>query len=332
MKLRTIFLAACICCGFTAGVGMAQGTAQGFEAEDGFYTLGTGGGPNTRVTRANTSNALLINGAVYLFDVGDGVQTQFTKAGMILPQVRGIFISHHHIDHNADLGPIMANRWAQSFFAPLPVFGPPGTVEMVDHLAKAYRSIELAPISVGGPPAPAMRETIVAEDLPAETDAPVLIFEDENIRVSTVTNTHYNYKEGSASDTHSRAYSYRIEAAGRTILYTGDTGPSDNVLALAQGADLLVSEVIDIEAVGYTLRTYAQVPEAIIGGVLEHLRLDHLTSQQVGELAKAAGVKEIVLTHLVPGLDPAIERGDYDTGAKAVFDGKVTIANDLDRW
>jgi ribonuclease BN (tRNA processing enzyme) len=296
-----------------------------------FVTLGTGGGPIIRLRRAQPANALVIGDAVYMFDSGDGVQRQLRAAGLPVANLRAIFISHHHLDHVAGLGPLLAARWLFNSYRALPVIGPPGTQAMIAGLAEAYRPVERAPITIGGPPKPAIASTIAARDLAGEMDQPFQVYADENIRVLAVTNAHYHYPPGEAAR-FSRSYSYRIEAGGRAIVYTGDTGWSDNVVRLAEGADLLVSEVIDMAAMEAALRRAPDLPPAALGPLLAHMAQDHLTPDQVGRLAAAAHVGRVVLTHLAPGNDAERGTRGYVTGISAHYRGPVTVANDLDRF
>ncbi len=93
------------------GCAIIPAIAQLTDAPATFVTLGTGGGPLIRTERSEPANAVLVGGAAYLFDLGDGVQRQLLRAAIPLTKVRAIFISHHHNDHNADLGPVLINRW-----------------------------------------------------------------------------------------------------------------------------------------------------------------------------------------------------------------------------
>ena len=303
----------------------------GEPAQAVWVTLGTGGGPVIRVKRSQPANALVAGKSVYLFDEGNGVLRQMAAAGLNLHNVRAIFLSHQHIDHNADIGVVLVERWLFNMYKPVPVIGAPGTVSLVRDVLKAYRVTELAPITEGGPPKPPLASTVRAKDIPRDADTPVLVYRDGNIKVWAVTNTHYHFPPGSEDAKFSRSYSFRIETAHRTIVYTGDTGPSDHVARLARGADLLVSEVIDIPRMIAKLKK-AHYPAAVLAGKVRHMREDHLTPEAVGELAQAAGVKEVVLTHLVPGDDTETDFSDYTKGLSGHFKGPVHLANDLDRF
>lgn len=323
--------AALLLCG-VLGLGTAvPAAAQPTRPQPAFVTLGTGGGPVIRLRRAQPANAVVVGDAVYLFDTGDGVQRQLRAAGLAVPNVRAVFISHHHLDHNAGLGPLLAFRWLFNSYRPLPVYGPPGTAAMLAGHAQAYRPVELAPITIGGPAKPAIAATIAARDLAPAMDLPTLIYEDENVRVFAVTNGHYHFPPGEGAR-FSRSYAFRIEAGGRSIVYTGDTGWSDNLVRLAQGADLLVTEVIDMAAMERVLRRASDLPPAALGPMLAHMVEDHLTPEQVGRLAAAARVGRVVLTHLAPGMDEETDTSGYTTGIAAHYRGPVTVANDLDRF
>jgi ribonuclease BN (tRNA processing enzyme) len=304
----------------------AQPVAPGAQ----FVTLGTGGGPVTRVKRSEPANAVVVGNAVYLLDAGDGTQRQLAAANLPLERVRAIFLSHHHIDHNGGLAPLLVTRWLIVSREPVPVIGPPGTVDLVRSIAQGYRATELAPITIGGARMPSILSSTAPRDLTPDTAAPVEVYRDANVRVSAITNEHYHFAAGSEEARLARSYSFRVEAGGRVFVYTGDTGPSANLEKLAQGADVLVSEVIDLAGMANQIR--GGRPAAENGPLLAHLEQDHLTPTQVGRIAAAAHVKSVVLTHLVPGADRESTTSQYTNGVKEHFPGPVVAANDLDRF
>lgn len=312
------------------------GTAQTASAQDAqpqvaFVTLGTGGGPVIRTERSEPANAVVVGDAVYLFDIGAGTQRQLAAAEINPRQVRGIFLSHLHIDHTADLAPFLLNRWVLNDFRALPVIGPRGTVQTLAGIVRVAGPVALAPVTIGGPVKPPFASSIKGQELASAMATPTLIYSDANIRVQAVANAHYNYAKGSPPDRFSRSYAFRIEAGGKSYVYTGDTGPSQNLTELARDADVLVSEVIDMAAIGETLKRSGTVPDAMLPAMLAHMEHDHLTPHEIGKLAKAAGVKQVVLTHLVPGNDGERDLTSYTRGIADHFAGPVTIARDLER-
>src|SRR3546814_15095184 len=83
------------------------------------FLLGTAGGPIPRQERSQPANALVIGGQVYLIDAGDGLLRQMAAKRLNLGAVRALFLTHHHIDHNADVTVLMIDRWLLSSAAPL---------------------------------------------------------------------------------------------------------------------------------------------------------------------------------------------------------------------
>lgn len=295
-----------------------------------WITLGTGGGPQIRQKRSQPANALLVNGAVYLFDMGAGTLHRFIAAGLRLNQLRAAFLSHHHIDHNAGIAPVLMHRWQQAPKAPpLIVLGPPGSKAMVDGILTGNRSTELSPVTQEGRQKPELASSSVGTDLPLATPEPIEIYRDENVRILAIVNTHYNFPAGSEPARVSRSYAFRAETSDRSFVYTGDTGPSEAVTRLANGADVLVAEVMDPAAMQRVAERNELVsPEAFMRHMLE----DHLTPEEVGKLAAAANVQEVVLTHIVPGFDRETSTAAYSEGVREYFTGKITVADDLERF
>src|SRR5262245_8234035 len=74
--------------------------------------LGTGGGPRPKRTRSAPAQVILVDDVAYVVDCGDGVARQLVLAGVPLPNLQHIFLTHHHSDHNADYGNLILLAWA----------------------------------------------------------------------------------------------------------------------------------------------------------------------------------------------------------------------------
>jgi ribonuclease BN (tRNA processing enzyme) len=161
---------------------------------------------------------------------------------------------------------------------------------------------------------------------------PGVIFQDANIKVTAVENSHFHFAPGNPAYGKYRSYALRFDTADRSIVFTGDTGPSDAVSALAEGADLLVSEVNDVEEVKardieiglWQVMTPKQQQE-----VIRHIIEEHVSPEQVGVMAARAGVKTVVLTHLPATADPKDEYSRFAQSVKKHFSGQVLVAKDL---
>jgi ribonuclease BN (tRNA processing enzyme) len=120
------------------------------------------------------------------------------------------------------------------------------------------------------------------------------------------------------------AFAYRFDASDRSIVISGDTLPSDNLIRLARDADVLVHEVLYVSAID---RLAARVPNAaaLKRSILSH----HTPVEEAGHVAQAAGVKKLVLSHFVPADDPAVTDEMWLEGARMHFRGEVILGRDL---
>jgi ribonuclease BN (tRNA processing enzyme) len=120
------------------------------------------------------------------------------------------------------------------------------------------------------------------------------------------------------------AYAYKVRTPDRTIVFSGDTTYSENIIAFARGADLLIHEVLLTSALD---RLLARVPNAT--RLREHLLAAHADAEDVGRVATAAGVKRLVLTHFVPSYDPTLADADWAAPVRRHFAGDLVVGRDL---
>jgi ribonuclease BN (tRNA processing enzyme) len=156
-----------------------------------------------------------------------------------------------------------------------------------------------------------------------------VIYQDDKIRVVAAENTHYVLMP-QQSRRQMRSYSYRFETPHGVIVFTGDTGPSDAVARLANGADVLVSEVEDLnQSTAFVKRMAEQShwPPQRAAAMITHFRQAHLDEEAVGDMASKAQVRSVVLYHYTPR-DPAA----YVTSVKKKFSGPVFAPADLERY
>ncbi|WP_241127593.1 MBL fold metallo-hydrolase [Novosphingobium terrae] len=293
-----------------------------------WITLGTAGGPVPAPLRSQPANLLVTADGAYLVDCGDGCVEQLAKAGIALDRVKGLFISHLHYDHVGGVSALLGLRYQTSIYAPLPIYGPPGTKAMVDGLIAAMR-----PFAMSGYGIPGTRHVD-----PAETVAVSEVSGGEPVRLgpitaTTVQNTHYSFAPGSEDDKRFRSLAWRFETGGRSFVFTGDTGPSEAVTHLASGADVLISEIIDLKTtLAMVHHENPHLDEQTSDGMLQHLSRHHLPATEVGRMAAQAGVKQVVVTHFAPSSPSAALVTQLREEIAAHYRGTITMARDLERF
>ncbi|CAJ0698005.1 MBL fold metallo-hydrolase [Ralstonia holmesii] len=303
----------------------ASGEATETRTGTHLITLGTRGGPIPAKDRAQSSNLLIVNGTYYLVDAGDGVLRRVTQAGANFRQIGKVFITHGHDDHTAGLGALMSVAWDFQRHDPIDVYGPPGTTALVKG-AIQYFTVNAEIRWAEGRRTP-LGDVFVGHDV-----APGLIYQDQNIKVTAVENTHFHIPEGSPYYGKYKSYAYRFQTPDRVIVFTGDTGPSDAVTELARDADTLVSEVgssEDVKQVFIKNGTWQGMTPEQQAALMRHEVEEHLTPDAVGRMAARAHVKTVVLTHLLPTVNEHDDYQRYVPEVKKFFSGQVVVAKDL---
>ena len=294
-----------------------------------WVTLGTMGGPMPGQGRHEPANLLIRQGEAHLIDTGDGAMTAMANAGADYPDLRSIWISHIHFDHLGGLYAVLGLRLQTRTITPLTIYGPPGMKEIVAGLIAAMRPSALSGFGIPGevPIDPATNITVVELD-----DGAVVKLDAFTVRVAT--NSHYSFVPGSAQEHTYRSLSYRFDLPGRSILYTGDTGPSDKVTALAKGADMLVTEMIDLDdTLAQMSRRMQHISEAEKANMAAHLTRHHLSTAAIGDMAAKAGVGKVVVTHIAGGGSrDALADQHYRDEIQKQFHGPVVIAKDMEKY
>jgi ribonuclease BN (tRNA processing enzyme) len=318
-----LLAAASVCLTLTHGAAAQSGPKPQTSATK-LITLGTRGGPLPTKDRAQSSNLLVVNGALYLIDAGDGVTRRIVQSGNDFRKVGKIFITHPHSDHTAGLATLLVSQWEYQRAEPTDIYG--GGVEALVKGALAYLTPNAEIRWAEGKQRP-MDATFHGHDVSAG-----VIYKDANIVVTAAENTHFNFHPGTPPYGKYKSFSYRIETPGRTFLFTGDTGPSDAVADLAKGADVLVTEVTSVDDVIEVFKrtgAWQAKTEDEQKGWIRHMEEEHVSPKNVAEMATKAGIKTIIMTHLGPSVRPNDDYQRFADEAKRYFSGQVVVAKDL---
>ena len=305
--------------------------------------------------RTGTSSVLTVEGHNYVVDPGRGSVTQYLNAGLRFSALKGIFITHLHADHLADYYNYFLLEGGEPNAegdylpdGPLTVYGPgpagalppqpsppvptiaaqnpaPGIKDLTHRMNEAYaysynlflrdtgaRNVLTLQQGITEIPVPAGATPSVPAPTPMQ---PFTIFEDDRVRVSAVLVPH-----GPVFP----AFAFRFDTAAGSVVFSGDTAKSDNVIALAEGADMLVHEVINLDFI-------TRFGKNVTPALLDHLQASHTTTSQVAQVAELAGVPKLVLTHLIPSNPLLVPDLVWQAKCSVGYGGSVHVGNDLDR-
>jgi ribonuclease BN (tRNA processing enzyme) len=267
--------------------------------------LGTGN-PRPNPRRAGPSQHVAVGGASLLIDCGNGVARRLVEAALRPEAVDHLFITHHHSDHNVDLGHLLISGWVLGRRQPITLVGPPGTREYLRRVLHAHE-FDLRVRQF------AHRLPAEALEVPVREVAPGEVVEGEGWRVSAIEVDHRVVVP---------AYGYRVEdERGRSLVVSGDTAPCGAIVAAAADAAVLLHELNNAGP-------YQALPADADPALVEHARErweSHTSAEHVGKLAQQAGVPTLVLSHLPPTMDPAWVR---ETVA-ADYAGELLLGEDL---
>jgi ribonuclease BN (tRNA processing enzyme) len=287
----------------TAGASAAQ------RSRTRLIFLGSGGGPRPRRASSAPAQVILVNGVPYVVDCGDGVARQLVSAGVALPALRHIFITHHHSDHNADYGNLILLAWASGLRTRVDAWGPPPLQKMTRLF------LEMNDYDITTRTADEGRVPLAPLVHAHELNGGGIVMQDEHVKVTSTLVAHPPVVP---------AFAFRFDTADKSIVISGDTARSENLVALAKGADILVHEAMFVPAVD---RLVATVPNA--STLKKHIVESHTAVEDCGRVAESAGVTTLVLSHRVPSDDPAVTDQMWIDAARAHFRGTVVIAKDL---
>jgi len=270
--------------------------------------LGTGT-PNADPERSGPSVAIVVNDTPYLIDFGPGVVRRAAAAaqagiqGLQVSNLKRAFVTHLHSDHTAGYPDLIFTPWVLGRNEPLDVYGPPGIMNMTEHILAAYEE-DIAVRIYGLEPANKDGYKVNVFEI-----YPGVIYTDKNLTVKAFSVHHGAWEY---------AYGYRFETPDRIIVISGDTTPSENLIKNAHGCDVLIHEVYS-EA-GFKRRSEKW----------QRYHADsHTSTYQLADIANRIKPKLLILYHQ---LQWGSSQEEMLAEIAETYKGKVVFGNDLEVW
>jgi ribonuclease BN (tRNA processing enzyme) len=287
-------------------------------------TLGTQAGPAIRGQETGIASAIVVGDSFYMVDFGLGCTRAAHMAGLRGHRFRAGFITHLHSDHIIELPGFLLWNWGQQvdgFTSSVRLLGPgpdgdqpdglekAGTEEMVGHLMRAFSyDLSIRTRDEGRPP---LADLIDVSDIRIEPECASTaaagsfdVYEDDRVRVSAALVNHPPVQP---------ALAFRFESEKGSVTFSGDTAECEALALLARDTDILVHEAVNLDY--YSSRGFN-------AEFINHHRQSHTTPEGAGRIAKAAGAKKLVLSHLA-GVAPAEYWRD---SAALAYDGEIHVA------
>lgn len=302
-----------------AGADVTAGLVDGLH----IALCGTGS-PLPNPTRAGPCNVVIAGKHIFVVDAGEGAARNIAQMGLPMAKVEAVFLTHFHSDHIDGMGPVMLMRWiGAAATAPLPVYGPTGVDQVIAGFNMAYTIDNGYRTGHHGPAvAPPSGAGAIAFPfaLPeAGKGDSLLVYEKGGLKITAIRVNH-----GPVSP----AVGYRFDYKGRSIVVSGDTSKSPSLIAAANGADLLVHEALQPKLV--TLLTVALDAKGLknTAQITRDIINYHTTPEQAAESAREAGVKQLVLSHIVPAIPSRFFYPAFLGDAPKRFGGPITVGED----
>ena len=264
--------------------------------------------------------AVLAGDHFFIVDSGARSTQNVTNAGLPVGRLDGVLLTHFHSDHISSLGEIHLASWVRGRGQKLPIYGGPGVDHVVDGFNMAYGQDYIYRTDHHGENyVPSITAGLKAVEIAAPETGMKVIFEEGDLKISAFTVLHEPIRP---------AYGYRFDYRGRSVVISGDTSKSANLVAAARDADVLIHEVLQPHLVKLTATGLQNAQQERLGKILIDTLDYHTTPVEAAEVANEANAELLIFTHYAPVPRNALMREIFLRGIDEVRAEGVLMAVD----
>ena len=291
--------------------------------DDALYVITVGtGSPLPEINRVGSQTVVVAGNQTLVFDAGPGSTLKLELTGVDVSSINGLFLTHYHSDHIGDMGELMLKRWASNVATkPLPIYGPIGLNQVVNGFEMAYeldKGYRIEHHGVEMVPEEAFGGDVIEFDLGNDLAASKVVYASGDVEVIAFNVNHLPVFP---------AVGYRVNYKDRSVVITGDTKYTDSLIYHAKGADLLISEALNMEF-SKIVSEASQNLDSNLSDVAIDIQDYHLSPKDAAIVAREAGINQLILTHILPPVPSRILLAGFTKEARAVYDGEIYISND----
>lgn len=306
---------------FTRAVDSRVGRDISATLPDGLHVglCGTGS-PLPNASRAGACTVIIAGKRIFVVDTGEGGARNISMMGIPNGNIEALFLTHFHSDHIDGLGPMMLLRWTgAAATSPLPVHGPAGVEAVIAGFNAAYaqdNGYRTAHHGVAATPPSGAGAVAMPFALAAES---VVVLDEGGLKVTAFRVDH---------DPVSPAVGYRFDYKGRSVVVSGDTAKSAVLERVAKGADLLLHEALQPALVGKMTAAFEKKGIRNTAKITRDILDYHASPEDAATSASKAGVRQLVLTHIVPTVPSPFFYPAFLGSAPDRFKGDIVVGED----
>lgn len=293
------------------------------DDKDAFRLITVGTSAPIPSERAQTCNVIIANGKMFIFDLGEGSLDMLEDLRLPFTHAAEVFISHWHSDHFMDLPGFINRSWQMGRAETLNVYGPQG----IDQIMRGIDSMLYTENRY--------RVAHHGEDImdPRLSGA-------DGVALPSSPGTHTVYSDGVVTisatlvnhDPVDLSYAYRIDFGQRSVVLSGDCRYDERLVSFAQGADILVHEAMQKDLIARGSKYMKEIGNNRNAKILDDILDYHSTPADAAAVAQKAGVKKLILSHLVPVPENPISRRIFKRGLGDIYQGPIILADDGDQY